>query len=118
MPEDYNLLLTSLKSSEDSAYSAFHFSSWVQRQYRLRPRQIASLTSLLGFLATLVLVWHWNGSDTSFRLGESSRTADAEKFDDLFLREAHLPQHNLSLSYPEGSNGRYVRFSSQVWGVG
>lgn len=118
MPDGYTLLPTSLKSTVDDAYSAIQFPSWVPRQLRLRPRQIASLATLFGFLATLVLVWRWDNSRTSFNPGEHSWSADIENFDDIFAQEAQLPQHNLSLSYPEGSNGRYVRFSNQVWGLG
>lgn len=28
--------------------------------------------------------------------------------------EATLPQHNLSLPFPEGKSGRYVKFSNQI----
>ncbi|KAF8595319.1 hypothetical protein BDV93DRAFT_501348 [Ceratobasidium sp. AG-I] len=117
MPEGYTLLPTSLTSSVDRAYGAFQLPSWVPRQLRLRPRQIASI-SLVGFFASVLLLWHWNVSGAYFQLGGLSSTSDIENFDDIFLREAQLPQHNLSLSYPEGSNGRYVRFSNQVWGLG
>ncbi|KDQ16717.1 hypothetical protein BOTBODRAFT_106532 [Botryobasidium botryosum FD-172 SS1] len=32
--------------------------------------------------------------------------------------ESKLPQHNLSLPFPEGRDGRYVRFENQMWGTG
>ncbi|EIN11683.1 hypothetical protein PUNSTDRAFT_63013 [Punctularia strigosozonata HHB-11173 SS5] len=32
--------------------------------------------------------------------------------------EDNLPQHNLSLPFPEGRNGRYVKFSTQPGGLG
>ncbi|EKM79136.1 hypothetical protein AGABI1DRAFT_39997 [Agaricus bisporus var. burnettii JB137-S8] len=32
--------------------------------------------------------------------------------------EGALPQHNLSLSYPEGKSGRYVKFSSEIQMLG
>ncbi|KAF8575750.1 hypothetical protein K439DRAFT_1397933 [Ramaria rubella] len=32
--------------------------------------------------------------------------------------ERDLPQHNLSLSPPEGQNGSYIRFSNALWGHG
>jgi hypothetical protein len=32
--------------------------------------------------------------------------------------ERSLPQHDLSLPYPEGRNGRYVKFASQVQKLG
>jgi hypothetical protein len=34
-------------------------------------------------------------------------------WDDLRKRERELPQHNLSLPFPEGRTGRYVRFTNQ-----
>lgn len=37
---------------------------------------------------------------------------------DLKEIQKNLPQHNLSLPYPEGSTGRYVKFSSQRKRVG
>ena len=33
---------------------------------------------------------------------------------DVYEEERRLPQHNLSLPYPEGSTGRYVKFTSQI----
>jgi hypothetical protein len=32
--------------------------------------------------------------------------------------EKALPQHNLSLSYPEGKSGRYVKFSTEIQMLG
>jgi hypothetical protein len=32
--------------------------------------------------------------------------------------EAKLPQHDLSQPYPEGQHGRYVKFSTQIGGLG
>ncbi|KAI0245903.1 hypothetical protein BJV78DRAFT_1136456 [Lactifluus subvellereus] len=33
-------------------------------------------------------------------------------------REKQLPQHDPDLPYPQGREGRYIRFSNQVWGMG
>ncbi|KAI0270422.1 hypothetical protein BC834DRAFT_967221 [Gloeopeniophorella convolvens] len=33
-------------------------------------------------------------------------------------REQQLPQHNPDLPYPQGRNGRYIRFSNQIFGLG
>lgn len=33
-----------------------------------------------------------------------------------YAAERDLPQHNLSLSFPEGENGRYMRVKERVWG--
>ncbi|KAH7314014.1 hypothetical protein B0J17DRAFT_352196 [Rhizoctonia solani] len=41
-----------------------------------------------------------------------------DQFRSVFAKEAELPQHNPSASYPEGRNGRYLRFSNQMWGAG
>lgn len=35
-------------------------------------------------------------------------------WDVLRQRELNLPQHNLDLPFPEGKNGRYVKFSNQI----
>lgn len=40
------------------------------------------------------------------------------KYEDVRELEENLPQHNLSLPFPEGQNGRYVRFSNQIQGLG
>ena len=40
------------------------------------------------------------------------------RYNDLRAAQENLPQHNLSLPYPEGETGRYVKFSSQPNGLG
>lgn len=35
-------------------------------------------------------------------------------FSDYYELEKHLPQHNLSLPFPEGENGRFVRYVLQL----
>lgn len=40
------------------------------------------------------------------------------RYEDVREWQRKLPQHNLSLPYPEGESGRYVRFSSQIRGLG
>jgi hypothetical protein len=32
-------------------------------------------------------------------------------------QEKRLPQHDLDLPYPQGREGRYLRFSNHVWGA-
>lgn len=39
-------------------------------------------------------------------------------FDNIREYERLLPQHNLSLPYPEGENGMYLRFPGHIWGHG
>ncbi|KAF6744717.1 hypothetical protein DFP72DRAFT_1018588 [Ephemerocybe angulata] len=36
------------------------------------------------------------------------------RYQDLIAEQRALPQHNLSLPYPEGAHGRYVKFTSQI----
>ncbi|EIN11679.1 hypothetical protein PUNSTDRAFT_98867 [Punctularia strigosozonata HHB-11173 SS5] len=50
--------------------------------------------------------------------GGSLRSPPEPTYRDVRLWEDNLPQHNLSLPYPEGENGRYVKFSTQVAGLG
>lgn len=40
------------------------------------------------------------------------------KLEDIRSYERDLPQHNLSLPFPEGKNGRFVRFSNEMWALG
>ncbi|KAF9258031.1 hypothetical protein L218DRAFT_878110 [Marasmius fiardii PR-910] len=50
---------------------------------------------------------------------EASRRPPAPPtWDRLWKWEASLPQHNLYLPYPEGREGRYVKFSNQVQQLG
>lgn len=72
----------------------------------------------LGYLAlglTLFLLWRAYASEPDFD-NHSNKTPPSWK--KLREYERNLPQHNLSLSYPEGRNGRYVRFSNQIRGLG
>lgn len=39
-------------------------------------------------------------------------------YERIIQLERDLPQHNMSLPYPEGRHGRYVRFSNQRRGLG
>ncbi|KIO23715.1 hypothetical protein M407DRAFT_107536 [Tulasnella calospora MUT 4182] len=43
---------------------------------------------------------------------------DVPEYDEYFAWEDRLPQHNSTLEFPEGPNGRYVMFSNQAWGYG
>lgn len=36
------------------------------------------------------------------------------RYRDVIEMQKNLPQHNLSLPYPEGETGRYVKFTSQI----
>ena len=65
-------------------------------------RRIASF--LLGVLSFLVLGILWSGVPPSF--------SDVREF------ERRLPQHDLSLPFPEGEKGKYLRFPEHIWGHG
>ena len=39
------------------------------------------------------------------------------RFYEWHEREKRLPQHNLELPYPQGREGRYIRFSNQIFGA-
>ncbi|KDQ16770.1 hypothetical protein BOTBODRAFT_186403 [Botryobasidium botryosum FD-172 SS1] len=56
--------------------------------------------------------WSWpaSGSDGDHTLPPT--------YPELKVLESRLPQHNLSLPFPEGANGRYIRLENQMWGVG
>jgi hypothetical protein len=40
------------------------------------------------------------------------------RFYEWHEREKQLPQHNPDLPYPQGRQGRYIRFSNQIFGLG
>ena len=42
---------------------------------------------------------------------------DPPRFYEWHEREKRLPQHDPNLPYPQGRQGRYIRFSNQVFGV-
>lgn len=68
----------------------------------LSPRRVfAFLTTVLALLACGIL---WSGIPPSY---ESIREF-----------ERHLPQHDLSLPFPEGKDGMYLRFPEHLWGHG
>jgi len=85
---------------------------------RLRPRHVLTLLFALTLFFTLGSFFYWSDSGLFVYLERSVWTSDATDFDEMFMGEAQLPQHNLSAAYPEGRDGRFVRFSNQVWGLG
>ncbi|KAF8684015.1 hypothetical protein RHS04_01439 [Rhizoctonia solani] len=91
---------------------------WMPRHTRFRPRQFVTIFFTILLLFTFTSFFYW-GDLTLFAYPEQSLwSSNATNFDEIFLREAQFPQHNLSAHYPEGRNGRFVRFSNQVWGLG
>ena len=60
----------------------------------------------------------FSGSDPFFRdLPPSEGGPDPPRFYEWHEREKRLPQHDPDLPYPQGRQGRYIRFSNQVVGV-
>jgi hypothetical protein len=65
-------------------------------------RRVLVSVALIPLLVLIVILWH--GIPPSF--------ADVREF------EKRLPQHNLSLQFPEGEEGMYLRFPGHIWGHG
>ncbi|CAE6441273.1 unnamed protein product [Rhizoctonia solani] len=91
---------------------------WVPRHTRFRPRQFVTTVSTLLLLFTFTSFFYWGDLDLFAYPEQSPWSSEATNFEQIFVREAQLPQHNLSARYPEGQDGRFVRFSNQVWGLG
>ena len=90
-------------------------------------RALATFVILSGTISLLYSFYQTVGDWASHRnLLEGLRLFRAESMGDslppLFLdyyeAEERLPQHNLSLPFPEGRNARLLRFGNQMWGVG
>jgi len=98
-----------------------------QRSSRLRARSIIfhRLRNLLLFLALLALLYLLrvytsprsdSGEDILVYLRglpNPERGPNPPLFYEWHDRERRLPQHNLDLPYPQGREGRYIRFASQ-----
>jgi len=111
MPDGYSLLPTVPNGTSSSA----SFAKWVPS---IRPRQFLTILSSLALSLTFISLFYL-GDFKLFAYPERSQWAsNATNFDEIFLKEALLPQHDLSAPYPEGRDGRFVRFSNQVWGLG
>lgn len=83
-----------------------------------RPSRIILI--LLTFTAVLTLILLStlkNGAPWHRLVGGSLRTPPPT-YDEILWAEYNLPQHNLSLPYPEGRTGRYIKFSNQIKGLG
>ncbi|CAE6416186.1 unnamed protein product [Rhizoctonia solani] len=91
---------------------------WMPRHTRLRPRQFVTALFTLILLFAFTSFFYWGDLGLFAYPERSPWASNATHFDEIFLREAQLPQHNLSARYPEGRDGRFVRFSNQVWGLG
>lgn len=83
------------------------------------------LLALFSF-SSLCLLWTTKRGTISFDYPTFGHTtaADADNaiqypplYEEWHERERHLPQHNLSLPYPEGAYGEYLYASNHVWGT-
>lgn len=72
----------------------------------------------LGLIVFLSLQTHSFLIDNSKPLVGGHLTTRRPNHAMLIRAEKALPQHNLSLPYPEGKHGRYVKFTNQIRGLG
>jgi hypothetical protein len=119
----YELLPPAPTASASANTNSWPIPKWMSRPTHwdtwLRPRLIWTAVACLAMFTVFVSFFHWPwGKLDVLAHAETQWASNATNFDDIFLKEAQLPQHNLSLPYPEGQNGRYLRFSNQVWGLG
>ena len=77
-------------------------------------------------LLTLLYFYHIDTSTSSVPddllpflqgLPPSEGGSQPPRFYEWHEREKRLPQHDLELPYPQGREGRYIRFSNQVFGA-
>jgi len=102
--------------------------STVFRPSSILPR---SLRFGLLFLATIAFFFHYNYNysltstpdDPDYLLSflhdlpKPENGTNPPRFYEWHDREKRLPQHDLNLPYPQGREGRYIRFTNQVWGT-
>jgi hypothetical protein len=112
------LASTPRQPHSDETYALLSSDSDLERPSTPRPRRrnaifriIRSCFTLRRILILIVLIpvfivilILWNGVPPSY--------ADVRDY------EKRLPQHNLSLSFPEGDTGMYLRFPGHLWGHG
>ncbi|KAF7357420.1 hypothetical protein MSAN_01338000 [Mycena sanguinolenta] len=102
---------------------------WYQRGTASRRRQVACVALALFVVVLLVLPRARTTVNPSGSSGGSTTNSDNAETTPLKLPgppshevlrkwEEDLPQHNLDLPFPEGRNGRYVKFSNQMVLVG
>jgi hypothetical protein len=99
------------------------------RPRSILPRRLRCQFFGLLFLATVAFFFHYNHSSTSTAddpdtilsylrdLPEPEGGTNPPRFYEWHDREKRLPQHDVNLPYPQGREGRYIRFSNQVWGA-
>jgi hypothetical protein len=99
------------------------------RPRSILPRRLRGHFFGLLFLATIAFFFHYNHSSTSTAddpdyllsflrgLPEPEGGSNPPRFYEWHDREKRLPQHDVNLPYPQGREGRYIRFTNQVWGT-
>ncbi len=99
------------------------------RPRSILPRRLRCHFFGLLFLATVAFFFHYNHSSTSTSddpdnllsflrgLPKPEGGTNPPRFYEWHDREKRLPQHDVNLPYPQGREGRYIRFSNQVWGT-
>lgn len=73
-------------------------------------RRRTSFILLIAVLATITFIFRWQ----SFTIPDEMDTTFPPSWEKLQQWERDLPQHNLELPFPEGKNGRYVKFNNQI----
>ena len=97
-----------------------------------RPRSLRVHIFCLLFLATIAFFFRYNyfkylstptPDDPDYLLyflrglPKPENGTSPPRFYEWHDREKRLPQHDVNLPYPQGREGRYIRFSNQVWGT-
>lgn len=101
------------------------------RPRAILPRRLRGHIFGLLFLATVAFFFHYNHSSTSTSnaddpdgllsylrgLPKPEGGSKPPRFYEWHDREKRLPQHNVNLPYPQGREGRYIRFTNQICGT-
>ena len=91
-----------------------------------RRKLLAIAVLLFGLTSALTLHWSYDIRAHVYAIqngkwpwmGGAVLRTHPPAYDSIIEMERTLPQHNLSLPYPEGKNGRYVKFSYQLPALG
>ena len=92
-------------------YSIYSIASASTQRIKIQRASETSKTSA-------VTVVYGDGHHRQAKLVDSVKEKLPPKWEHLKEWEKNLPQHNLDLPYPEGQNGRYVKFSNQIQYLG
>jgi hypothetical protein len=98
------------------------------RPRAILPRRLRCHFFGLLFLASIAFFFHYNHSSTSNSTADDPENllsflrglpqpeggSNPPRFYEWHDREKRLPQHDVNLPYPQGREGRYIRFTNQV----